>query len=106
MHVDNIFLLISSGTFQQVEYVILCGVGGGVPHYTDGLLHVRLGDIVCSAGAAEGSPVYWYCEPVLERRNSEEAEKEMSFQSRGWKPISYILQNMAAEFKEQVCYLL
>jgi hypothetical protein len=39
---------IVSGTFQQVEYVFLVGVGGGVPHYTDESRHVRLGDVVVS----------------------------------------------------------
>lgn len=36
------------GTFQKVDYVILVGVGGGVPHYTDYKKHVRLGDVVIS----------------------------------------------------------
>lgn len=37
------------GTFQAVEFVILVGVGGGVPHYTDSSRHVRLGDVVVSS---------------------------------------------------------
>lgn len=37
------------GTFQAVEFVILVGVGGGVPHYTDHTRHVRLGDVVVSS---------------------------------------------------------
>lgn len=37
-----------AGTFQKVDYVILVGVGGGVPHYTDYQKHVRLGDVVVS----------------------------------------------------------
>lgn len=37
-----------AGTFQQVEYVFLVGVGGGVPHFTDWNQHVRLGDVVVS----------------------------------------------------------
>lgn len=36
------------GTFQKVEHVILVGVGGGVPHFTDYNKHVRLGDVVIS----------------------------------------------------------
>lgn len=34
------------GTFQNVDYVFLVGVAGGVPHYTDFNKHVRLGDVV------------------------------------------------------------
>ncbi|EFX64596.1 hypothetical protein DAPPUDRAFT_66107, partial [Daphnia pulex] len=37
------------GTFQAVEFVILVGLGGGVPHYTDHARHVRLGDVVVSS---------------------------------------------------------
>lgn len=37
------------GTFQAVEFVILVGVGGGVPHFTDHTRHVRLGDVVVSS---------------------------------------------------------
>lgn len=37
------------GTFQAVEFVILVGIGGGVPHYTDHTRHVRLGDVVVSS---------------------------------------------------------
>lgn len=36
------------GTFQQVDHVVLVGVGGGVPHFTDPARHVRLGDVVIS----------------------------------------------------------
>ncbi|KAK6643817.1 hypothetical protein RUM43_000080 [Polyplax serrata] len=36
------------GTFQSVHHVILVGVGGGVPHFTDYNKHVRLGDVVVS----------------------------------------------------------
>ena len=38
-----------AGTFQAVDYVILVGVGGGIPHYTDYSRHVRLGDVVVSS---------------------------------------------------------
>ncbi|XP_059223573.1 uncharacterized protein LOC106095271 isoform X4 [Stomoxys calcitrans] len=36
------------GTFQNVDYVFVVGVAGGVPHYTDYKKHVRLGDVVIS----------------------------------------------------------
>lgn len=37
-----------SGTFQKVEHVFICGVGGGIPHYTNYDKHVKLGDVVVS----------------------------------------------------------
>lgn len=37
------------GTFQKVDFVIIVGVAGGIPHYTDFKKHVRLGDVVISA---------------------------------------------------------
>ena len=36
------------GTFQHVDHVIIVGIGGGVPHYTDPEMHTRLGDVVIS----------------------------------------------------------
>ena len=41
-------LTSNSGTFGDVEYVLLVGVCGGVPHYTDYYNHVRLGDVIVS----------------------------------------------------------
>lgn len=36
------------GTFQKVSHVIVMGIAGGVPHFTDYRKHVRLGDVVIS----------------------------------------------------------
>lgn len=36
------------GTFQKVSHVIVMGIAGGVPHFTDYKKHVRLGDVVIS----------------------------------------------------------
>jgi hypothetical protein len=48
------------GTFQQVEHVLLVGVGGGVPHYTDYTRHVRLGDVVLAAASAGAAARFIY----------------------------------------------
>ena len=52
------------GTFQAVEFVLIVGVGGGVPHYTDYARHVRLGDVVlASPGPGPGERfIYQYCQ--------------------------------------------
>ncbi|XP_055537938.1 uncharacterized protein LOC129725766 isoform X3 [Wyeomyia smithii] len=36
------------GTFQKVDYVLIVGLAGGIPHYTDYKKHVRLGDVAIS----------------------------------------------------------
>uniref|UniRef100_A0A1I7XAW4 PNP_UDP_1 domain-containing protein n=1 Tax=Heterorhabditis bacteriophora TaxID=37862 RepID=A0A1I7XAW4_HETBA len=38
----NVILLLL-GNFQRIEHVLVVGVGGAVPHYTDARLHARLG---------------------------------------------------------------
>ena len=70
------------GTFQGVEYVLIVGVGGGVPHYTDynrsginiesnpetdddNIRHVRLGDVVLSSPNSSQAGqrfIYQYCQ--------------------------------------------
>ena len=51
------------GTFSKVEHVFLVGVGGGVPHYTNHRLHVRLGDVLVSRASFAG-PLYIFCNEV------------------------------------------
>uniref|UniRef100_A0A914L7E4 Nucleoside phosphorylase domain-containing protein n=1 Tax=Meloidogyne incognita TaxID=6306 RepID=A0A914L7E4_MELIC len=43
------------GAFQHVEHVIIVGIGGGVPHYTDPEMHIRLGDVVISDSGIDDS---------------------------------------------------
>lgn len=56
---------LNSGTFQNVDHVILVGCGGGVPHYTDYKKHVRLGDVVVSdkpVGTERNNYIYMFAE--------------------------------------------
>ncbi|MCP6769414.1 hypothetical protein NL529_31665, partial [Klebsiella pneumoniae] len=41
------------GIFQDIEHVILLGIAGGIPHFTNFLKHSRRGDIVVSAPNAD-----------------------------------------------------
>jgi hypothetical protein len=120
------------GTFQQVDFVVLCGVAGGVPHYTDGVQHVRLGDVVvsgsvCAAadeeeelddgrvnghaavGVKEG--IYFYLESVRKRRytdeDGEEAPRSLEdqvagFEAKSWRPPSLELQQLSRRLKAHV----
>ena len=80
------------GTFQCVEYVLIVGVGGGVPHYTDYSRHVRLGDVVMSApGAGQAQRfIYQYCQAA---RLGEEGE--LTFETKSWCPPEETLQQIA-----------
>ena len=80
------------GTFQGVEYVLIVGVGGGVPHYTDYSRHVRLGDVVMSGPGLGQSQqfIYQYCQTA---RLGEEGE--VTFETKSWCPAERTLQEIA-----------
>ncbi|KAI6176394.1 hypothetical protein M3Y97_00793400 [Aphelenchoides bicaudatus] len=58
------------GNFQQIEHVIICGVGGGVPHFTDPNQHVRLGDVVLSSTQNGSKPAYVYGSSLVKDRTT------------------------------------
>ncbi|CAD5214225.1 unnamed protein product [Bursaphelenchus okinawaensis] len=58
------------GNFQAVEHVLIVGVGGGVPHYTDPEQHVKLGDVVVSSTSNGKHPAYVYGSSVVKDRIS------------------------------------
>ncbi|CAD5219609.1 unnamed protein product [Bursaphelenchus xylophilus] len=58
------------GNFQAVEHVIIVGVGGGVPHYTDPEQHVKLGDVVVSSTSNGKHPAYVYGNTIVKDRIS------------------------------------
>ena len=51
------------GTFGDIQYVLMVGVAGSVPHYTDFYKHVRLGDVVCSVPNQNGN-MFIFCDKV------------------------------------------
>lgn len=91
------------GTFQDVEYVLLVGVGGGVPNYTDYCKHVRLGDVVLSSplqytpGSTKTSSDYIYqqCESAQSR-----GDGMVEFECKSWCPPELMLQNLAGQLIE------
>jgi len=80
------------GTFQGVEYVLIVGVGGGVPHYTDYNKHVRLGDVVMSSPSFTGGQkfIYQYCQTARVREAG-----EVVFETKSWCPPESSLQDIA-----------
>jgi len=88
------------GTFQAVEFVLIVGVGGGVPHYTDYARHVRLGDVVlASPGPGPGERfIYQYCQTARVRDQAEPGE--VVFETKSWCPPEPLLQRLAAEVRE------
>jgi len=92
------------GTFQEVEYVLLVGVGGGVPNYTDYTKHVRLGDVVLSSplhhipgnSKTQTSYIYQQCE-------SAELHEDglVEFECKSWCPPDLLLQNLACQLLEE-----
>nr|XP_018908706.1 PREDICTED: uncharacterized protein LOC109038185 isoform X1 [Bemisia tabaci]XP_018908707.1 PREDICTED: uncharacterized protein LOC109038185 isoform X1 [Bemisia tabaci] len=85
------------GTFQKVDYVLLVGLGGGVPHYTDYNKHVRLGDVVVSHPTDDKRYVYTYCDNVRTDDNS-----HVEFECKEFCPPNLEIQNVAAKLKQQV----
>lgn len=69
------------GTFQNIEYVFIVGVAGGVPYYTDYYKHVRLGDIVISKGGRNNN-IYYYCQKILKNKEGDLQYVHKTFASR------------------------
>ncbi|KAF2366199.1 Nucleoside phosphorylase domain [Trinorchestia longiramus] len=85
------------GTFQKVEHVLLVGVAGGVPHYTDYIKHVRLGDVVVAAPSVPTSKnIYLYCESAKKKDDGGH-----QFDCRSWGPPDLTLQDIAAKLKNK-----
>ncbi|XP_065202307.1 uncharacterized protein LOC135832761 isoform X2 [Planococcus citri] len=85
------------GTFQKVDYVLLVGVGGGVPHYTDYKKHVRLGDVVISHAVDGKMQVYTYCENA--KHDPESGTYE--FETKDYHPTNLVLQEIASKLKSE-----
>ncbi|XKL59919.1 hypothetical protein PGB90_000935 [Kerria lacca] len=84
------------GTFQKVDHVILVGVGGGVPHYTDYKKHVRLGDVVISHPLDNKKYVYTYC-----KNAKQDPKGTYEFETKEYFPVDMILQRIAYNLKLQ-----
>ena len=85
-----------SGTFGDIDHILLVGVCGGVPHYTDYYNHVRLGDIIISSPNTKGQS-YIYCDKAIQ-----DVEKgTVQYSLKGWAPSQTELFDIAKNLKEE-----
>lgn len=71
------------GNFQHIEHVIIFGVGGGVPHFTDPNQHIRLGDVVLSSTQNGAKPAYVYGAEIVKDRTT---GRVIGLTPRKWSP--------------------
>lgn len=92
-------LLLSArvvGTFGDIEHILLVGICGGVPHYTDFYNHVRLGDIIVSTPNQKGQ-FYIYCDKVTE----DPEHGTIHYSLKSWGPSNPVMLDIASELKEK-----
>ncbi|KAK3597070.1 hypothetical protein CHS0354_022076 [Potamilus streckersoni] len=82
------------GTFQNIEHVLIVGVAGGMPHYTDYFKHVRLGDVVISTCNKDGK-LYYYCDKILQDKDG-----KITYHSKSWGPKDQFLQQVVKKMKD------
>ena len=75
--------------------MLLVGVGGGVPHYTDYYKHGRLGDVVVSTPNESGY-MYIYCDQV----KYDEAGKPQ-YMRKCWSPHDLVIQRITEAINEE-----
>lgn len=82
------------GIFQKIEHVLLVGVAGGVPHYTDYSRHTRRGDIIISYPQSEENDyVYAHFETQKSQSSNEIIWKT-------WKPGSMELYKVVNNIRK------
>ncbi|XP_074658001.1 uncharacterized protein LOC141910980 isoform X2 [Tubulanus polymorphus] len=85
------------GTFNRVDHVILVGVAGGVPNFTDYFRHVRLGDVVVSVpDRGSSDSLYTYCEKMEFNDLG-----QVSFSTKTWASKTDTLQNVVRRLRDQ-----
>ena len=86
------------GTFADVEHVLLVGVGGGVPHYTDFYKHTRLGDVIVSTPHPEKGFTFIYCDKITHDRD----RGQMKYTLKSWMPQEPIVQKIVEKLQDQL----
>ena len=84
-HVIKLTMLFL-GTFSDIEHVLLVGVAGGVPHFTDFYKHVRLGDVIMATPNNNGF-LYVFCDRI----DTDEEKGTLNYKLKSWSPRDPIL---------------
>lgn len=85
------------GTFSDVEHVLLVGVAGGVPHYTDYFKHNRLGDVIFATPNDRGY-MYIYCDRIT--HDSDKGTVQYALKS--WSPHNAQLQQVFQTIQDEI----
>lgn len=85
-----------SGTFGDIEHVLLVGVAGGVPHYTDFYKHPRLGDVVIGTPNQKGT-MFIYCDKITH----DKGKGAMQYTLKSWSPLDQIILDIARKLEEE-----
>ncbi|CAJ0598306.1 unnamed protein product [Cylicocyclus nassatus] len=78
------------GNFQHIEHVLVVGVGGAVPHFTDAKRHARLGDVIVSASRPDA---YIFSHDLIVDRKTEAFS---GFAVRRWNPVDHVIEKIVA----------
>lgn len=86
------------GTFSDIEHVLLVGVGGGVPHYTDFYKHVRLGDVIVSTPHPQKGFTFIYCDKITH----DQQRGQMLYTLKSWAPQEPVVQQIVEKLQDQL----
>lgn len=84
------------GSFSKIHHVLIVGVGSGVPHYSDGNQHVRLGDVVVSVPSRKNGAIYMYCDKIEKMTDA----NGYNYSTREWDCSDNSLQDVAVSLKQ------
>lgn len=75
---------------------MIVGVGSGVPHFSDGNEHVRLGDVVVSVPSRTNGAIYMHCDKI---EKMDEADG-YNYSTREWDSSDKTLRDVAVSLKQ------
>jgi nucleoside phosphorylase len=84
------------GTFSDIEHVLLVGVAGSVPHYTDFYKHTRLGDVIVGTPNQKGY-MYIFCDDIIQDKE----KGQLQYQLKSWSPHDMIIQRIFEKIRDE-----
>lgn len=89
------------GCFQEIQHVLVVGVGGAVSHFTDKSENVRLGDVVVSAVACSKNKFAYAFSEALDSLDEMRAMKLNGYRVKLWAPKDPVLADLARELGQE-----